>query len=55
VAFTTDGAGHFSRVEEFSVHRIDNRGADVPVPQWAEAVLAGSLLAATLVGRSRSP
>jgi hypothetical protein len=55
VAFTTDGAGHFSRVEEFSVYRIDNRGVDVPVPRWAQVVLAGSLLAATLVGRFRSP
>jgi hypothetical protein len=55
VAFTTDGAGHFSRVEEFSVNRIDNRLTDLPVPRWAQVVLVGSLLAATLVGRSRSP
>jgi hypothetical protein len=55
VAFTTDGAGHFSRVEEFSRYRIDNRLTDLPLPRWAQVVLTGSLLAATLVGRTRSP
>jgi hypothetical protein len=54
VAFTTDGAGHFSRVEEFSRHLIDNLGVGTPVPLWAQFLLAGLLLAGTLVGRSRS-
>lgn len=55
VAFTTDGAGHFSRVEEFSLHRIDDRGVGTPVPLWATVVLTGSLLAATLVARPPAP
>jgi len=54
VALTTDGAGHFSRVEEFSKHQIDDVGVGTPVPLWAQVVLAGSLLAGTMIRRFRS-
>jgi len=46
VAFTTDGWGKFSRVEEFSVRHIDGLGSvDVPLPLWASFILTGLLIA----------
>lgn len=45
IAFTTDDAGNFSRVEEFSVQKIADRGiADVPIPSWAPLSLSFVLL-----------
>ena len=46
IAFTTDGLGNYSRVEEFSARRIEGLGSvDVPLPLWASFMLTGLLLA----------
>jgi hypothetical protein len=46
VAFTTDGLGNYSRIEEFSARRVEGLGTvDVPLPVWASFVLTSSLLA----------
>ncbi len=56
IAFTTDGNGQFSRVEEFSAQSValvavsgtqsgaDGGTADAPLPRWSVTLLGGFLL-----------